>query len=244
VVIALAVLATVVVLRACHEVGATRRAAGDLATALDPDLEGLAAAFRSGDITSTFVAAMPRLLPQGGTRLELAAFEATETFTRADSRRVLFDLIDMGTTVTEIRVPVTYRYHLRLDDEWHLEVRDRSCLVRAPAIRATLPPAIHTDEMEKRTDRGWLRFGADEQMDALERTITPSLELRAANPEHLGFVRETCRRRVAEFVRAWLLGEDHWREDRFSSVTVTFADEETGFEVAPPTLILEDLPPD
>jgi hypothetical protein len=42
----------------------------------------------------------------------------------------------------------------------------------------------------------------------------------------MNLVREQCRIRVADFVRSWLLREDHWREDRFSSVIVIFADEE------------------
>ena len=45
---------------------------------------------------------------------------------------------------------------------------------------------------------------------------------------------------VAEFVRSWLLMEDHWREDRFRSVTVIFADEmPSGDAPQPPTLILD-----
>jgi hypothetical protein len=54
-------------------------------------------------------------------------------------------------------------------------------------------------------------------------------------------VRERCRLEVAEFVRSWLLLEDHWREDRFHSVTVVFADE-TDVEpsIRPPTLELRD----
>ena len=198
----------------------------------------IAERFRTGRITTTFVAALPRLEP-GGTRLELASFEATETLTRSDERSIFFDLIPLGTNVTEIRVPATYRYHLRLDDPWHLEVRGQVCLVKAPRIRPTLPPAIHTDRMEKRSERGWLRFDVQEQMDELERAITPILSQRAGSRENLDLVREACRRRVAEFVRDWLLREDHWRADRFSAVSVAFEDESADAS-QPPTLRRED----
>jgi len=54
--------------------------------------------------------------------------------------------------------------------------------------------------------------------------------------------RERCRLEVAEFVRSWLLMEDHWREDRFRSVTVIFADEtESRATILHPTLVLPDL---
>jgi hypothetical protein len=38
-------------------------------------------------------------------------------------------------------------------------------------------------------------------------------------------VRDTARRRVAEFVRDWLLREGQWRDGRFTAVTVTFEGE-------------------
>ena len=55
--------------------------------------------------------------------------------------------------------------------------------------------------------------------------MTSSVISRAANPRRLALVREECRKTVAEFVRDWLLREDHWRRDRFSRITVSFADE-------------------
>lgn len=186
----------------------------------------IAGRFATGTITTTFVSAIPRLAPDGGTLLELAAFEATDTLSRTDDRRVLFDMVPLGSTVSEIRVPVTYRYHLRLDEPWRLEVAGGTCVVHAPPIRPTLPPAIHTDRMEKRSESGWLRFDEHEQMEALERSLTPTLSARARDPEHLGLVREQCRRRVADFVRSWLLLEDQWGPERFSHVEVIFADEE------------------
>ena len=74
-------------------------------------------------------------------------------------------------------------------------------------------------------------------MTELERYLTPRLSARARSPERIDLVRETCRRRVAEFVRGWLLREDHWRSDRFRAVTVVFADEAP--DEPAPTLVLE-----
>jgi hypothetical protein len=229
----------VAVERACHRAHTQGRAT---VAQVGEAAASIAERFRTGTITTTFVAAIPRLVQDGSLKLEVAAVEATETLTRSDERRVLFDLVSLGTTITEIRVPVTYRYHLRLDEPWQLEVRGNDCLVRAPTIHPTLPPAIHTEAMEKRSGSGWLRFDAAEQMTALERQLTPTFTLRAGNRDHLDLVRETCRRRVADFVRTWLLAEDHWRSDRFSSVTVVFPDEEAELvEAAPPTLRLEKI---
>jgi len=239
--VVVSIVALFAVERSCQTVREGHEAALETVEAIGETAAGLASRFKTGTITTTFVAAIPHLVAGEETKLELAAYEAVETFTRSDDRRVLYDLVPLGTTISEIRVPVTYRYHLRLDEPWQLEVRDHACIVRAPPIRATQPPAIHTDRLEKRIDSGWLRFDDDEQMTALERSITPTIRRRAADPQHLELVREQCRHQVADFVRNWLLAEDHWRVDRFSSVIVVFADEEIpDLESRQPTLVLQD----
>jgi hypothetical protein len=230
---------------AVHEMARTAREGGRAATEamreIGESAVDIAAAFRTGTITSTFVSAIPSFAPDSGARLELAAFEAVEILRRTDELRVGWDLVSLGTTVTEIRVPVTYRYNLRLDEPWRLEVEGQACVVHAPRIRPTLPPAIDTGRMEKYSTSGWLRFNEDEQMEELERGITAALSERAGNSAHLELVRERCRREVAEFVRSWLLMEDHWRSDRFRSVTVIFADEAAAEPSSlPSTLVLTD----
>ena len=146
--------------------------------------------------------------------------------TRSDERRVLWDTFSLGVTTTEIRVPVTYRYHLRLSDDWRLEVDGQVCYVLAPEIRPSLPPAIHTDRMEKRTEADWLRFNEEDQMAALERSITPTLEAYAGDERHLGVIRENARRAVEDFVKTWLLREEQWGIERVHAIEVVFPDED------------------
>lgn len=198
--------------------------------------DGLAAKFRQQTITETFLSALPTLARTPGGTLELATATATETLARADEKTIAWDMIYLGTTVSEISVPVTYRYHLVLRDPWKLEVAGNTCVVRAPAIRPSLPPAIHTDQMRKRSEAGWARFDAREQMAELERGLTPRLTRHAGDPRRLALVREECRKTVAEFVRDWLLREDHWRQDRFTAIQVVFADEPQ--EKSPPPVTL------
>jgi hypothetical protein len=62
-------------------------------------------------LTSSFVAAIPEITPE--INLELATATQTEVFTKASSW-ILWGLFDLGTSTVQIRVPVTYRYHLRL----------------------------------------------------------------------------------------------------------------------------------
>jgi len=236
VVVVIAVLSLLGFHAACRVV----RDGGLAAVSALGDAANFGEGFRTGRITTTFISSLPRIAPDGGTKLELVAIESVETLTRTDDRRIFFDMVPLGATVSEIRVPVTYRYHLRLDDPWQLEVHEQTCIVHAPPIRATLPPAIDTAGLERHSSRGWLRFDSDEQMAELEVNLTELLGRRAADPDSIDLVRETCRRRTAEFVQNWLLAEDHWRADRFRSVTVIFADEAPEDPSAvPPTLILD-----
>lgn len=196
--------------------------------------------FQKGTITTTFTAAIPSMSHTRGGILELASVNNTETFSRSDSKNTLWDWVYLGTTVTEIKVPVTYRYHLLLSDPWKLDVMGNVCIVYCPTFRPSLPPAIHTDRMEKRAERGWARLNANEQMAELEKTITPTLNKYASNALHMNLVREECRKTVAEFVRDWLLKEDQWRTDRFHTIKVIFADENTAnVELAPPVIQLK-----
>ena len=196
-----------------------------------------AAKFRQGNITETFVASLPKLESERGGLLELAKVTATETFRSEDERTYGFKWfeVDAGTTITEIRVPVTYRYHLRMRDAWQLSVTNNVCIVHAPAIRPSQPPAIHTDRMEKSSNEGWARFNADEQMAKLEKAITPTLRKFAGDGQHLDVVRENCRKTVSEFIEDWLLREGQWGDGLFRVVKVYFPG-----EVEP--VIVEDDP--
>ena len=171
-------------------------------------LHGVADWMHSRTVQESFQERLTQVVSTEGDVLELARVEMEETFRRTDSRSVLGEMIYLGTTVSEIRVPVVYRYHLKLSDPWQLEIEDGVCRVRAPMIRPTQPPALRTEGMEKKSESGWLRFNAAENLAALEKSLTPRLEQRAGDERHLGRAREASRRSVEVFVRKWML-ESH-----------------------------------
>jgi hypothetical protein len=181
--------------------------------------------FWTGNITHTFRESIPQISSTQGDVLELAVSRCDETFKRTDEKWAGWGWVYLGTTVAEIRVPVSFRYHLRLSDSWRLAARDQVCMVMAPPIRPSLPPAIHTADMERRAESGWARFDKNDQLDELERSMTPSLEERAGDAAHLRLVREACRHSVAAFVQKWLMREAQWQNDKFTSIVVLFPDE-------------------
>lgn len=203
----------------------TARGVTDLAGSAADRAQAIAEGFFSGDVTDRFLSSMPEVANAGQGRLEVATAEITERLSRSEERRLAWDTLSLGTTTVEIEVPVTYRYHLRLEDEWKLEIHGPVCLVTAPKIRPSLPPAIHTEGMRSRTEQGLLRFDGAEQMETLQRNLTPRLSERARSPKHLNMVREPARETVEQYVRTWLLQQDYWSDDRFATVKVQFADE-------------------
>jgi hypothetical protein len=191
-------------------------------------------------ITQKFGEYIPTVGPADGI-LETATSSVPETFTQTDSAS-LFN-IPLGTTVSEIRVPAVYRYHIHLYDPWKLVISGQVCLVFAPQFQPSLPPAIITSQMEKSTSNGWLRFNADDNLDALEQSITGELEKRANDKLHRDFVREACRQSVAQFVKTWLMKDQSWRDDQFHQIVVVFPDEVTPGQPGGNTIQMPEVTP-
>ncbi len=165
------------------------------------------------------------ITPTRGDVLEVALLESNETLTRSDTKTLFDNNLYLGTTVSEIQVRVTYRYHVKISEKWELTPRGKGLLIVAPQIRPSLPPAIHTQDMQKRSDSGWLRFNASENMEALERSLTPMLESKSVTPAKIALVREASRKAVGDFVQAWVLKRPEWKDANFEFVEIAFADE-------------------
>lgn len=180
--------------------------------------------FQKRSISESFRENVKRIASTQGDVLELATLDTEETVTKYDTKTLFNDAIYLGTTVAEIRAMVVYRYHLKLSDEWNLKVENGRCMVVAPAIRPSLPPAIRTDTIEKKSEAGWLRFNASENLAQLEKEMTSILERRAGVPGKLKHVREASRLSVAKFVQHWVLKE-HKEQGEIREIVVIFSDE-------------------
>ncbi|MFM7707962.1 MAG: hypothetical protein ACKO9D_08110 [Gammaproteobacteria bacterium] len=176
------------------------------------------------EVRSSIVAPeKPVVMRTKGGLLEVATVRALERFTREDSRD--FWGIDLGTTVSQIQVPVTYRFHIEMAREWPIEIRGRTAIARAPVIKPSLPVAFDTTLMEKYTRAGWARFNKEENLAALERSMTPTLAERAAGDAYRGLAEDAARRTIAEFITTWLLKETDWKRDPLHKVVVLFPGE-------------------
>ncbi len=177
--------------------------------------------FSEENITHTFIAALPTLTRE--MNLEVASSKQTETLEHSNGKRFLG--LDLGTNQARMSVPVTYRYHIRLYDTWELHIGGSTLIVSAPEIRCSLPPAIHTDEIQETTARGWARGSPLDLLEELRRDLTPVLSQYANDHRRLELVRDICRQSVAEFIRRWLENEGRWRQGKFTAINVKFATE-------------------
>ena len=174
-----------------------------------------------------------------GSHLEIATAEASERFSRTTNFEVFGKTLPMSTSVSEITVPATYRFHIDLNDEWNLTSEGKRLVVKAPRVRPTLPVAFDTGRVEKKTSSGWVRWDAEDDLADLEKGITGELSIRAADPNTIAKIGDEGRIAVARFVRTWLLTREAWGDGRFEEIVVIFEGEEDSPDVLPQTLRFE-----
>ena len=182
------------------------------------ELRDVAAAFRTGSITTTFRGDATSVA--GTTRLQFAELRQEEVFERRDAAAVLWGALALPDVVVEARVPVAYTYFLDLDKEWRFRLEDGIVHVSVPAVEWNRPAP----------DVSALRFSVregsvlrDEQLvlERLRAELTPLLDRRAR--AHVPLVRETGRRKVEAFVETWLV--ERFSDGKQYRARVAFADE-------------------
>lgn len=158
-----------------------------------------------------------------GGLLQVSTIKSPETFQATTDHRFLG--VDLGQTTTQIRVPAVFNYHVELAPQWKVTVHANEVLVIAPAIKPTLPVAIDTARLEKFSSGTWSLFTGPGELDALQRSITQTLALKAATPSYLAFQRAAARETIQEFIAKWLLTQKQFDALAKPSIRVFFADE-------------------
>ncbi len=81
----------------------------------------------------------------------------------------------------------------------------------APPLTPSLPVAIDTATIEKAVAGTWLLvpFTGDEDLEALERTITAKLARKASSDEYKQRALEESRKTIGEFIRNWAAQSGH-----------------------------------
>jgi hypothetical protein len=185
------------------------------------DVRSVAAAFRSGTITTTFTSHAVEM--SGSHYLQFATLKEMEVFERTDSVALLWGQLALPDVVVRAEAPVEYTYYLDLDERWEFVLSDaatRAVLVRAPEIRFNTP-AIDASRIRYEVKDGSILRDEAAAVENLKRGITDLARERAR--ENRAIVRELGRKKTEDFIRSWLLSSyDDAAEYR---VEVRFADE-------------------
>ena len=182
------------------------------------DLRSVAAAFRSGTITTTFVSYAAEM--SGSEYLQFATLKQMEAFERTDRAAVLWGQLALPDVVVRAEAPVEYTYYLDLDEPWEFLLREHTVFVSAPAIRFNTP-AIDVSQIRYEVKTGSVLRDEAAALENLKRGLTDLSKRRAA--ENVALVRELGRRKTEDFVRTWLLSQYDDASDY--RVQVLFADE-------------------
>jgi hypothetical protein len=164
------------------------------------DLRDVAAAFRTGTVTTTFRSYATDVT--GTTRLQFAELRQEELFERRDTEAVLWGTLALPDVVVEARAPVAYTYYLDLDKEWRFRLEGRDVLVVVPPVEWNRP-AVDVSALRFAVREGSVLRDEQVALDRLRSQLTPLLDRRAR--EHVLLVRETGRRKVEAFVETWLV---------------------------------------
>ncbi|MEP7154768.1 MAG: hypothetical protein ABI905_03280 [Betaproteobacteria bacterium] len=156
---------------------------------------------KAAEAVTTASAGLPVIMHTAGGRLEVATVTAAEAFRLADEKELLG--LDLGTTVSHIQVTAVYRYYIEMAREWPIKVRGQTAIVEANTVMVQAPVGFDTQTLQKHTASGWARFNKQENLDKLERSLSPLLEARAAGYRTQAL--DTARKSVSDFVTKWLL---------------------------------------
>jgi hypothetical protein len=192
-------------------------------------LRDVAAAFRTGTVTTTFRSDAARL--RGTTRLQFAELRQIETFERRDAASILWGTLALPDVVVQAHAPVVYSYYVDFDREWRFRLEGRDVFVAAPAVEWS-PPAVDVSALRYDVREGSVLRDEQIVLERLRAELSGLVAMRAR--QHVPLVRETGRREVGEFVETWLA--QRFADGDGYHARVRFADEPPEAAPSPPAL--------
>jgi hypothetical protein len=182
------------------------------------ELRSVAAAFKTGTITTTFVSYATEV--SGGQKLQFATLKEMEVFERTDRAQVLWGQLELPEVVVRAEAPVEYTYYLDLKEPWDFLLEGETVRVQAPSIRFNTP-AIDVSRLRYEVKSGSVFRDEALALENLRRGLGQLARERAST--NIALVREVGRKETTEFVRTWLLSR--YDDAAPYHIEVLFADE-------------------
>ena len=125
----------------------------------------------------------PVALHVKGGLLEVSTINSPERFTATSDDSILG--VPIGKVLTRIEVPVVYRYHVKLAEDWRVLLKDKTFIVISPPVAPSLPVAFDAAQLKGEANGRWVTFTGSDHIRQLERSITQTLAEKAASPSYV-----------------------------------------------------------
>lgn len=158
--------------------------------------------FKTGKVTTEFHDYVTSVV--GNNELLVATLKSTDSFTRRDSKSMLWELIKFPDVVVEVKVPVEYTYYLPLKGDWKFEWDDATgtITVITPALRPGTP-AADISAMQIYEKEGSIFRDAEKVKSQLKSEISGKLQWAAQ--EKIPLIKDAARKAAGEFIRDWFI---------------------------------------
>ncbi len=165
-------------------------------------LKEIADGFNSGKVVSEFHDYITKM--EGVNRLQVALIKSVDTFSKKDSKNILWDLISLPDVEVEIQAPVEYSYYLELNDKWEFRWNDssRTIVAIAPKIKCGTP-AVDVSNMKIIEISGSILRSTDEVKEKLKSELSQKLSEIAESK--ISLIRDTARNYAKQFIKNWFI---------------------------------------
>jgi hypothetical protein len=163
------------------------------------DARSIAAAFRTGTVTTSFASYATDV--RGQSYLQFATLKQVELFERKDEAALFWGQLALPDVIVFARAPVEYTYYLDLKEKWTFALEGQIVLVQAPPVRFNAP-AVDVSTLTYGVEKGSVLRDEAAVLEKLRQGLTELAKERAR--QHIPLVRETGRRQTEELVETWL----------------------------------------
>ncbi len=162
----------------------------------------IAKAFKKGTIINEFRSYATSV--SATNYLQIAKLSTHETFSKTDSKMILWDQFYLGDIKVEIRAPVEYTFFVDLNENWQFILKDKEMevMILAPKIQVN-KPFIDISNLTISSEKSILRRGKSKIEEQLRKEIVGLTKVRARGKIKL--IRAIAKDMVAQFVQNWFI---------------------------------------
>ncbi len=203
-------------------------------------LTDIAFAFKSGTVITEFRSYTTEV--SSSNYLQIALLKTNETFSKTDSKKFAWQILDLPDVEVEIMAPVEYTFYLDLSEKWNFILHDQGAgiievievIVHAPKIKYNTP-SVNISRLTVNVKKGSIFRDEEKVKEKLRREIMFICKRRAK--KKIDLIRAIARDEVEKFVQKWFINF-RFKDNKIQPYikAVYFADEEY------PEKIIKDLP--